>query len=464
MIIELREDPMELFPEEDREEEKKEAPLAWRMRPTSLDEYEGQRHLLGEGKPLRKAIQGDCFSSLIFYGPPGTGKTALAYLIARRSGSAFEELNAVTAGVGEIRKKITEAETRRKREHRRTILFVDEIHRFNKVQQDALLPDVESGGIILIGASTENPFFALIPALRSRSQILEFKPLNEEDLKRILRRALSDPERGVGRLNVQVDENALDSLAVLSDGDARKALNALEIGVATASGSGEVVLDRALVEEVLQKKALLYDRNGDAHYDTVSAFIKSMRGSDPDAAVYYLARMIEGGEDIRFIARRIVICASEDVGNADPRALLVAEAAMRSVERIGMPEARIVLAQAVIYVATAPKSNACYLAVDRALSDVRTQKTLPIPDRLKDSHYSGAGALGRGKGYRYPHDAPGHFVSQDYLPERKCYYEPSDQGYEKTLRGRIEAWNTIRSGSGKAEGEFQRKLKGGGDH
>ncbi len=438
---------MELFPQEIPDDQHQGAPLAWRMRPRSLDEFEGQGHLLGVGKPLRRAIEGDRLSSLVFYGPPGTGKTALAYLIARRTGSAFAVLNAVTAGVADIRKGVAEAEARRRGRQQRTILFIDEIHRFNKVQQDALLPDVERGTVTLIGASTENPFFALIPALRSRSQILEFKSLDREALLRIARRALRDADRGLGRLAVCMEEDALDYLVRMADGDARKLLNTLEIGAETALTTEEGrVFDLALASQVLQKRALQYDKDGDAHYDTASAFIKSMRGSDPDAAVYYLARMLEAGEDPRFIARRIVICASEDVGNADPQALLIAEAALRSVERIGMPEARIVLAQAVTYLATAPKSNAAYLAVEAALADVRSGENLSIPACLRDASYRGAAVLGRGVGYRYPHDYPGHFVAQKYLAEDRKYYRPTRQGYEKTLQDRLKMWYPKKSG------------------
>ncbi len=438
---------MELFPREIPDHEEPAAPLAWRMRPRSLDEFEGQHHLLAPEKPLRRAIEGDRLSSLVFYGPPGTGKTALAHLIARRTGSAFAVLNAVTAGVADIRKCVSAAEARRHRDRQRTILFIDEIHRFNKVQQDALLPDVESGKVTLIGASTENPFFALIPALRSRSQILEFKPLDREALLRISRRALADADRGLGRRAVRMEEDALEYLVRMADGDARKLLNTLEIGAETATPTAQgLVFDLALASQVLQKRALQYDKDGDAHYDTASAFIKSMRGSDPDAAVYYLARMLEAGEDPRFIARRVVICASEDVGNAEPQALLIADAALRSVERIGMPEARIVLAQAVTYIATAPKSNAAYLAVEAALADVRSGENLSIPSFLRDASYRGAGTLGRGVGYRYPHDYPGHFVAQKYLAKDRQYYRPTDQGYEKTLQDRLRMWHPKKSG------------------
>ncbi|OIP65410.1 MAG: AAA family ATPase [Nitrospirae bacterium CG_4_9_14_3_um_filter_53_35] len=432
---------MELFQQEERPETEQDAPLAWRMRPKSLDEFEGQRHLLAHGKPLRRAIEEDRMASFIFYGPPGTGKTALAGLMAERTGAAFVALNAVTAGVVDIRKAARDAEEVKKLRQRKTILFVDEIHRFNKIQQDAMLPDLEKGKMILIGASTENPFFALIPALRSRSRILEFKPLLEEELMRILRRAMEDPVRGFGRIKIRMSEEALKHIVTLAEGDARKALNSLEIGVlSTLPVDGVIDFTLSVAEEAVQKKALLYDRDGDAHYDTASAFIKSMRGSDPDAAIYYLARMIEAGEDPRFMARRIVICASEDVGNADPRALLIAEAAQRAVERVGMPEARIILAQAVTYIATAPKSNASYMAVEQALSDVRSGETLPIPDFLRDSHYEGAGSLGRGKGYRYPHDEPGHFVPQNYLSVEKHYYHPTGEGYEQAIRERMNGW------------------------
>lgn len=436
---------MDLFPEEGLEQSVKDAPLAWRMRPLSFDEFEGQSHLVAEGKPLRQAIEDDRISSLIIYGPPGTGKTALAHLIARRTGRVFCALNAVTAGVSEIRKVVARAGESLRVGKGGTILFVDEIHRFNKVQQDALLPDVESGRITLIGASTENPYFSLIPALRSRSQILEFRPLDGVGLEKIIHRALDDSERGLGRVSIDLPEDAVDYLVRMSNGDARKALNVLEIAaLTTAPAAGSIPLTRTVLEEVMQQKALDYDRDGDAHYDTASAFIKSMRGSDPDAAVYYLARMILAGEDPRFIARRVVICAAEDVGNADPQALLIAEAALRSVEKIGMPEGRILLSQAVIYVATAPKSNAACLAVDRALADIRTGKTLVIPAFLRDTHYSGAKDLGRGAGYRYPHDFPGHFVPQSYLSEKRKYYHPSDQGYEKNIRERISGWDRIR--------------------
>jgi putative ATPase len=439
---------MDLFPDQTDSESIQDAPLAWRMRPLTFEEFEGQQHLVGDGKPLRQAIEEDRISSLILYGPPGTGKTALAHLIARQTGNVFTALNAVTAGVNDIRKVVAEAKESLQRKQKRTILFVDEIHRFSKVQQDALLPDVESGRLTLIGASTENPFFAMIPALRSRSQILEFKPLDGEAVTRIVRRAIGDPERGLGALPLQVSTDALDYLVTMADGDARKALNILEIAaVTTPPAEGVIGLSLAVIEEIMQQKALHYDRDGDEHYDTASAFIKSMRGSDPDAAVYYLARMLAAGEDPRFVARRVVICASEDVGNADPRALLVAEAAMRSVEKIGMPEARIILSQAVTYIATAPKSNAAYLAVDQALADIQSGKTLPVPDFLRDAHYSGAKRLGRGIDYLYPHDYPGHFISQAYLSEKRHYYRPSDQGYEKNLRERIREWDRIRSQS-----------------
>ena len=445
---------MELFARQPQEQDPapgaSPAPLAWRMAPRDLDEFVGQEHLVGPGRPLETMLHGRGLTSLIFYGPPGTGKTALARLVARRSGAFLEWLNAVTAGVADLRRVVQAAESRRDRGP--TLLFVDEIHRFSKVQQDALLPDVEQGRVILIGASTENPFFALIPALRSRCQILEFRALTAAEVRRILERALADAERGLGGRGLEVSDQALAHLAEAAGGDARRGLNLLEMAAAAAARGGEpgtVTLD--LAREVSRKKALVYDRDGDAHYDMASALIKSMRGSDPDAAVYYLAHMLEAGEDPRFIARRVVIAASEDVGNADPRALLLADAALRAVERIGMPEARIILAQAVTYVATAPKSNAAYRAVDKAQADVREGRTLPVPDFLRDASYRGAAVLGRGRGYRYPHDYEGHFVPQEYLAEPRRYYEPSDQGYERTLRERLDRWRALRARGSRRE-------------
>jgi putative ATPase len=407
------------------------------MRPHDLSEFVGQEHILGPGKLLRRAIETDRIMSLILYGPPGAGKTALAHLIAERSNAHFVSLNAVTAGVADIRKVAQESALERTGSGKRTILFVDEIHRFTRVQQDALLPDVERGNITLIGASTSNPFFAIIPALSSRSQIFEFKPLKDENIKTLVLRALSDRERGLGTLRVDVAPDALEFLVARSNGDARRALNALELGVLSTAprADGTIVYDLPTAEESIQKKALAYDE--DEHYDTISAFIKSMRGSDPDAALYWMAKMIHAGEDPLFIARRIVIAASEDVGNADPRAIFVATAAYQAVERIGMPEGAIPLAQAAAYIAAAPKSNAAYLGIKKAMKDIEEGTVLPVPDHLKDAHYTGAARLGWGKGYQYPHDYPGHYVAQDYLPQKREYYRPTDQGEEKRIKERL---------------------------
>jgi putative ATPase len=396
------------------------APLAYRMSPRTLEEYEGQEHIVGEGKLLRRAIEADRISSIILYGPPGTGKTALAKVIAARTKSHFEWLNAATAGLDDLRKAIQSAKMRRQN-NIRTILFLDEIHRFNKLQQDALLPDVEEGNIILIAATVENPFFYVNSALVSRSQIFELKPLSEKNIISLLKKALADRERGLGKLIAEVDDNALIHIAKMSEGDARKALSALEIAVLTTPSGNKVSV--AIAEESIQKKAVVYDKDGDQHYDTISAFIKSMRGSDPDAAVYYLAKMLYAGEEPRFIARRIIICASEDVGNADPMALVVATSALRAVEFVGMPEARIPLAQAAIYISQSPKSNACITAIDEATEDIKNEKTMEVPDHLKDAHYKGAEKLGHGKEYKYPHDYGG-YVEQAYLPRKKKYYKP----------------------------------------
>jgi putative ATPase len=410
---------MDLF-----EEAASDHPLAYRMSPRTLDEYTGQQHILGPGKLLRRAVEADRITSIILYGPPGTGKTALARVIARKTKAHFEWLNAATIGLDEIRKVIQGAKTRR-RNGVHTIVFLDEIHRFNKLQQDALLPDVEEGNITLISATVENPFFYVNSALLSRSQIFELKPLVEDDILSILNSALRDRERGLGGLNIQADEAALKHIARMSDGDARKALSSLEIAALTTSpgADGQARITVAIAEESIQKKTVVYDKKGDQHYDTISAFIKSMRGSDPDAAVYYLAKMIYAGEDPRFIARRIVICASEDVGNADPMALVVAVSALRAAEFVGMPEAKIPLAQAVTYIAKAPKSNASYKAIEAALKDIATEETMEVPDQLKDSHYPGAKKLGHGEGYKYPHDYGGH-VEQEYLRKKKKYYNP----------------------------------------
>ena len=410
---------MDLFNKETVEE-----PLAFRMSPRNISEYVGQEHILGEGKLLRRAVEADRITSLILYGPPGTGKTALAKVIAEKTRAHFEWLNAATAGLDELRKVIQSARAK-KAKGMRTILFLDEIHRFNKLQQDALLPDVEEGNITLIAATVENPFFYVNSALLSRSQIFELKPLSEGDLLKILHNALADKERGLGFLKIAAEEDALRHIARMSDGDGRKALSALEIAAVTTPPEKDeyVHITLAVAEESIQKKVVVYDKKGDQHYDTISAFIKSMRGSDPDAAVYYLAKMIYAGEDPRFIARRIVICASEDVGNADPMALVVATSALKSVEFVGMPEARIPLAQATIYIANAPKSNACYRAIEAALNDIKSEETMEVPDHLKDSHYPGAKKLGHGKDYKYPHDYGGQ-VEQEYLKKKKKYYEP----------------------------------------
>lgn len=414
------------------------APLAWRMRPRSFEEFVGQEHLIGPAALLRRAVETERFSSLIFYGPPGSGKTALAGVIASAVGAAFVPLNAVTSGVADLRAAIRDASLRWRTGGRRTILFIDEIHRFNRAQQDALLPDVERGTVILIGASTQNPFFAVIPALASRSLIYELRPLGDEEIETIVDLALADRERGLGSIAVRLTPEARGFVVRSSGGDARRALNALEMATAVASpdSEGTLVIDRAVLEEIFQKKALVYD-SGDPHYDTASAFIKSLRGSDPDAAIYWMAKMIMGGEDPLFVARRLVISAAEDVGNADPRALQVAVAAFHAVREIGMPEGRIPLAQAAVYIACAPKSNAAYLAIDAALSEIESGRVLAVPPHLRDASYRSAARLGSGKGYIYPHDAPGHAARQDYLPESRFYYFPSDQGEEEEIGKRL---------------------------
>ncbi|MEN2993936.1 MAG: replication-associated recombination protein A [Thermodesulfovibrio sp.] len=402
----------------------KEKPLAYRMAPRNLEEYVGQSHILSEGKLLRRAIDSDKITSLILYGPPGVGKTALARIIANKTKAHFQWLNATTLNMEEIRKQIFFAKQRLNK-GQKTILFIDEIHRLNRISQDALLPDIEEGNIILIGATIENPFFYLNSALLSRSHVFELKPLTEQEIITILKRAINDKERGFGSLKVDITSEALFHIAKFSDGDARKALSALEIAVLTTEPDkdGVIRIDINVAEESIQKKHIVYDRAGDEHYDTVSAFIKSMRGSDPDATVYWLAKMIYAGEDPRFIARRIIIAASEDVGNADPMALVLATNAAKAVEIVGMPEAKIILSQAALYVALAPKSNACYRAIQDALKDVENERTLKVLEHLKDAHYSGAKRLGHGKGYKYPHDYGG-YVKQDYLPEKKKYYNP----------------------------------------
>ena len=435
---------MSLFPPpaDDSSDVDPRAPLAARMRPRSAEEFVGQEHFFGEGKLLRRMLDADRLASVIFYGPPGTGKTALAHVIANTTQARFESLNAAACGVADVREVLAAARHRRQHAGKRTVLFVDEIHRFNKAQQDVLLPDVEEGVVLLIGATTHNPFFTVVPALVSRSQIFEFKPLGVEDIKTLMRRALADRERGLGDHDVSLADEALGHLATLSDGDARRALNALEVGVLTTEpdADGVVQFDLAVAEDSIQRKAIVYDRDEDAHYDAASAFIKSMRGSDPDAALYWMAKMLEAGEDPRFIARRIVICAAEDVGNASPTALILANAALQIAEFVGLPEAKIPLAQAVTYIATAPKSNAAYLAINKAQEDVREGRTLPVPEHLRDASYKGAKRLGHGEGYQYAHDGEGHFVEQDYIPDERIYYEPTDQGYEKTIKERLDAW------------------------
>jgi putative ATPase len=418
------------------------APLAARMRPRSLDEYVGQQHILGPGMLLRRAIDSDRIQSLILYGPPGTGKTSLAQIIAAHTRNHFERLSGVESNVAEMRRVLSSSVHRLANTGKPTVLFIDEIHRFNKAQQDVLLPDVEAGNVRLIGATTHNPFFFVNSPLVSRSQVFELKPLTEEDLLGLLRRALQDGERGLGHLRIRADEDALRHLARVSDGDARKALNALEIAVLTTppDASGVIVVDRAAAEQSIQKKAVVYDGDGDAHYDTISAFIKSMRGSDPDATLYWLAKMIHAGEDPRFIARRIVIHAAEDVGLADPMALVLAVSAHQAAEFIGWPEARIPIAEAALYIATAHKSNSVIRAIDAALEDVRTGRTLAIPTTLRDAHYAGAKRLGHGEGYEYAHDHPDHFVPQDYLGSDKRYYEPGELGSESKIKERVEKW------------------------
>ncbi len=452
-------------------------PLAARMRPRTLDEFAGQQHILGKGQLLRRAIEADRIESLIFYGPPGTGKTSLAQIIASQTESKFERLSGVESNVADMRRVLGAAHNRLENSGKRTILFIDEIHRFNKAQQDVLLPDVESGVVRLIGATTHNPFFFVNSPLVSRSQIFELEPLSEDDLYELLQRALKDSERGLGYMKISADENALRHLAKISDGDARKALNSLEIAALTTSPSvgqrfqpvrgkgktppeksslspgqagsavlpaeGVVHITLAVAEQSIQKKAVVYDGDGDAHYDTISAFIKSMRGSDPDATLYWLAKMIHAGEDPRFITRRIVICAAEDVGLADPMALILAQAAHNAAEFIGWPEARIPIAEAAIYIATANKSNSTITAIDAALADVKSGRTLAVPKHLRDASYKSAKKLGHGEGYEYAHDHPEHFIPQDYLGADKRYYEPTEQGVEKKIKERVEKWRVL---------------------
>ena len=432
---------MDLFDYVRQNTMKNESPLASRIRPETLDEVVGQQHIIGKDKLLYRAIQADKISSIIFYGPPGTGKTTLAKVIANTTSADFKQINATVAGKKDMEDVVAQAKNNLGMYGKKTILFVDEIHRFNKGQQDYLLPFVEDGTIILIGATTENPYFEVNGALISRSIIFELKPLDKEDIKTLIKRAVYDEKKGMGSLHADIDDEALTFLADVANGDARSALNAIELGILTTKPSedGKVHISLKIAEQCIQKRVLKYDKDGDNHYDTISAFIKSMRGSDPDAAVYYLARMLYAGEDIKFIARRIMICASEDVGNADPQALVVATNACLAIERLGMPEARIVLSQAATYVACAPKSNAAYMAVDKALDVVKNEKTYGVPVHLQDAHYKSAGK--HGIGYKYAHDYKNHYVKQQYLPdelEGTVFYEPTDNGYEKKIKEHLD--------------------------
>lgn len=434
---------MDLFDYMRQENGKKESPLASRMRPTSLDEVVGQQHIIGKDKLLYRAIMADKISSIIFYGPPGTGKTTLAKVIANTTSAEFTSINATAAGKKDMEQLVENAKNMRGMYGKKTILFIDEIHRFNKGQQDYLLPFVEDGTVILIGATTENPYFEVNGALLSRSIIFELKPLSQEDIKTLIRRALTDSAKGLGSYGAVIDDDALDFLSDMANGDARSALTAIELGVLTTepSADGKIHITLSVASECIQRRVVKYDKSGDNHYDTISAFIKSMRGSDPDAAIYYLARMLYAGEDVKFIARRIMICAAEDVGNADPQALQVAVAAAQAVERIGMPESQIILAEATNYVACAPKSNASYLSIDAAMHMVASGQTPPIPVHLQDSHYKSAGKLGHGIGYQYAHDFKNHYVAQQYLPDALAgarFYEPTDMGYEKQIRDHLE--------------------------
>lgn len=430
---------MDLFEYMRQQNMKDESPLASRLRPTTLDEVVGQQHIVGKDKLLYRAIKADKLSSIIFYGPPGTGKTTLAKVIANTTSAEFMQINATSAGKKDMEEVVVAAKNNQGMYGKKTILFIDEIHRFNKGQQDYLLPFVEDGTIILIGATTENPYFEVNPALLSRSVIFELKKLSTEDIRTLLLRAVNDTEKGMGSYHAQMDDDALEFLADMANGDARAALTAIELGILTTDRSEDGIIHITLdvASECIQKRVINYDKTGDNHYDTISAFIKSMRGSDPDAAVYYLARMLYAGEDVKFIARRIMILASEDIGNADPQALQVAVAAAQAVERLGMPEARIVLAQAVTYMASAPKSNSAINAIDKAMRVVQETKTPPVPVHLQDAHYKSAGKLGHGKGYKYAHDYKNHYVKQQYLPDGltgEVFYEPSENGYEQQIR------------------------------
>ena len=439
IYLERVETEMDLFDYMREQNMESESPLASRLRPTTLDEVVGQQHIVGKDKLLYRAIKADKLSSIIFYGPPGTGKTTLAKVIANTTSAEFKQINATSAGKKDMEEVVQQAKNNQGMYGKKTILFIDEIHRFNKGQQDYLLPFVEDGTIILIGATTENPYFEVNSALLSRSIIFELKKLDKEDIKVLLLRAVNDREKGMGSFGAVIDDDALEFLADVCNGDARAALTAIELGILTTErgADGKIHITIDVASECIQKRVISYDKTGDNHYDTISAFIKSMRGSDPDAAVYYLARMLYAGEDIKFIARRIMICASEDVGNADPMALVVATSAAQAVERIGMPEAQIILSQAVTYVACAPKSNAAYEAIGAAMSAVRNNVTPPVPTHLQDAHYKGAEKLGHGLGYKYAHAYPNHYVEQQYLPDSLVgtkFYAPTEMGYEKNIR------------------------------
>ena len=440
---------MDLFDYMREQNKETSGPLASRMRPTTLDEVVGQQHIVGKDKLLYRAIKADKLSSIIFYGPPGTGKTTLAKVIAHTTSAEFMQINATSAGKKDMEEVVEQAKANQGMYQKKTILFIDEIHRFNKGQQDYLLPFVEDGTIILIGATTENPYFEVNGALLSRSVIFELKKLSADDIKTLIKRALTDKEKGMGAYDAQIDDDALDFLADVSNGDARAALTAIELGVLTTDRAEDGIIHITIdvASECIQKRVISYDKKGDNHYDTISAFIKSMRGSDPDAAVYYLARMLYAGEDVKFIARRIMILASEDIGNADPMAMVVASSAAAAVERVGMPEAQIILSRAVTYMACAPKSNAAYNAISEAMRVVKETKTPPVPAHLQDAHYGAAEKLGHGVGYKYAHDYPNHYVKQQYLPDGltdQVFYRPSDIGYEAKIQ---EYFKKIHSGS-----------------
>ncbi len=436
---------IDLFETSERKKRSGTEPLAFRMRPRTLDEIVGQEQILGEGKLLRRAMAAGRLNSVILYGPPGTGKTTLAEVIGRLTQAHFQQINAVSSNVAELRKLLDAAKKRRDLDGKQTIIFIDEIHRFNRAQQDVLMPEVETGDVILVGATTLNPFFSIVSPLLSRSLVLEFRPLKEKDIVAILQTAIKDSERGLGKIKLKIGDDVLEHWAKVSDGDARRGLNALEVAALTTelNKDGIIEITVAVAEESIQKKQVVYDREDDSHYDTISAFIKSMRGSDPDAALYWLAKMLYAGEDPRFVARRIVICAAEDVGNADPQALVVANAALQVSEFVGMPEARIPLAQAVVYIACAPKSNASYLGIERAWKDVEEGRLLEVPEHLRDASYSGAKKLGHGQGYKYAHDYGGHYIDQEYIPTKKKYYEPTENGYEARI---TEFLKTLREG------------------